>query len=71
MSLARPTVRPVVLPIDHHKAWVIVLVECSQVTHLLVRNGVLELQETVARISKGISTSWVGYIVRVNSDASY
>ncbi len=40
--------------LDHHKARVIVLVECGWVTHLLVRNGALEPQKTVERIQEGM-----------------
>jgi hypothetical protein len=45
---------------DHHKARVVVLVECSRVTHLLIRNGTLEHQKTVAQIHEGMGIPWIG-----------
>ena len=42
--------------LDHHK--VAVLVECSWVTHSLVRNGVLEPQKTAARILEDMLGIW-------------
>lgn len=49
---------------DHHQARLIVLVECNRVpvAHLrvLIQNGALEHQKTVARIHEGMSFPWIG-----------
>ena len=43
-----------VTALDHHKARVVMLVECSRETHLLVRNGALGHQKPVAQIREGM-----------------
>ena len=48
-----------VTALDHHKALVVILVECSRVTHLLVRSGALEHQKTIARIREGMGVPWI------------
>ncbi len=53
--------------LDHHQAWIVILVQQGWVTHLLVRDGTLELQEAVRRILDVLFLA-LGYIFLVNSE---
>lgn len=49
-----------VAALDHHKAQVTILVECSWVAHFVVQNGTSEPQKMVARICEGMGILYWG-----------
>ena len=65
LSLARPIVKPVVLPCD--EAGVAILVEHGWIAHFIGGDGAIGLQETVHRYSKPVGLVGLGRIIRVKS----